>query len=200
MNEQELAGRTNARLNSGLARQRADELTARLQKRMAELDEERRISPFRPWCLGPRWSCRRALSRSFAARRHCRRRLRPNESAEQFAVRSVMKRSGGWGSSRDVSAAKLGYDVESSIPGTGRLRFIEVKGRVAGSGTVTVTKNEILTALNKPEDFILAIVEIDGDSATPRYIRQPFEREPDFGVTSVNYDLREMLERAEEPS
>src|SRR2546422_4375402 len=29
--------------------------------------------------------------------------------------------------------------------------------------SVTVTRNEILTALNKPDDFFLAIVEVDGD-------------------------------------
>ena len=63
---------------------------------------------------------------------------------------------------KDVSDEKRGYDLESSIPGTGRLRFIEVKGRAAGAKTVTVTKNEILTALNKPDEFILAIVEYDG--------------------------------------
>jgi hypothetical protein len=27
-------------------------------------------------------------------------------------------------------------------------------------------------------------------------MRQPFQREPDFGVTSVNYDFRELLDRA----
>ena len=42
------------------------------------------------------------------------------------------------------------------------LRMIEVKGRRKGATTVTVSKNEILTALNKPEEFILAIVEVDG--------------------------------------
>ena len=52
LKEQELAGRTNARLNSGLARQRADELTARLQKRMAELEQERKVSPLPPVVLG----------------------------------------------------------------------------------------------------------------------------------------------------
>jgi hypothetical protein len=45
------------------------------------------------------------------------------------------------------------------VPGTGKLRFIEVKGRVAGADTITVTRNEILYSLNKPDDFILAIVE-----------------------------------------
>ena len=44
----------------------------------------------------------------------------------------------------DREFEKLGYDIESRVPGTGRLRFIEVKGRVTGADTVTVTKNEIL--------------------------------------------------------
>jgi hypothetical protein len=100
----------------------------------------------------------------------------------------------------DREHEKLGYDVESAVPGTGKLRFIEVKGRVAGADTVTVTRNEILTSLNKPEDFILALVEfLDGDRHRVRYLRQAFGREPDFGVTSVNYDFAELLARAEAP-
>jgi hypothetical protein len=100
----------------------------------------------------------------------------------------------------DREFEKLGYDVESRVPGTGKLRFIEVKGRVTGAATITVTRNEILYSLNKPHDFILAIVEFTGDdSHQAHYIRQPFGREPDFGVTSVNYDFAELLARAEEP-
>jgi hypothetical protein len=101
---------------------------------------------------------------------------------------------------KDVSAEKRGYDLESSIACTGRLRFIEVKGRAAGAKTVTVTKNEILTALNKPDEFILAIVEHDGDASRVYYVRNPFQREPDFAVTSVNYELDDLLRRAEEPA
>jgi hypothetical protein len=65
----------------------------------------------------------------------------------------------------DREFEKLGYDIESRIPGTGRMRFIEVKGRVSGAPTITVTRNEILYSLNKPEDFILAIVEFLEDHA-----------------------------------
>lgn len=101
---------------------------------------------------------------------------------------------------RDVGALKVGYDVESRVPETGLLRFIEVKGRVAGADTVTVTKNEILTGLNKPDQFILAIVEVDGEAREPCYVRQPFTNQPDFGVTSVNYKLRELLAKSTEPS
>jgi len=100
----------------------------------------------------------------------------------------------------DRETEKLGYDVESRVPGTGRLRFIEVKGRVAGAATITVTKNEILYSLNKPDDFILAMVEFgDGNVHRVRYLHHPFRREPDFGVTSVNYDFAELLDRSEAP-
>ncbi len=94
---------------------------------------------------------------------------------------------------RDVSADKCGYDIESSIPGTGKLRFIEVKGRVVGAETVTVTRNEVLTALNKPDDFILAIVLVGGEMTSTHYVSRPFHHEPDFGATSVNYDLTRLI-------
>jgi hypothetical protein len=101
----------------------------------------------------------------------------------------------------DREFEKLGYDIESRVAGTGRLRFIEVKGRITGAETVTVTKNEILYSLNKPDDFILALVEfLDGDAHRVHYLRHPFQREPDFGVTSVNYDFAELLARAGDPA
>ena len=101
----------------------------------------------------------------------------------------------------DREFEKLGYDIESRVPDTGKLRFIEVKGRVSGAATIIVTRNEILYSLNKPEDFILGIVEfVDGIDHRVHYVRQPFQREPDFGVTSVNYDFTELLARAGKPS
>ena len=100
----------------------------------------------------------------------------------------------------DREFEKLGYDIESRDPRTSRLRFLEVKGRISGAATITVTKNEILYSLNKPEDFILAIVEfLSGDAHRVHYVRRPFQREPDFGVTSVNYDFAELLVKAETP-
>ena len=64
-----------------------------------------------------------------------------------------------------------------------------------------LTRNEILYSLNKPDDFVLAIVEFtDGDSHKVHYVRQPFKKEPDFGVTSVNYSFAELLGQGGEPS
>jgi len=90
--------------------------------------------------------------------------------------------------------------VELRIPGTGKLRFIEAKGRVNSPGSVTVPKNEILTGQNKPDGFILAIGVIDGDNVELRFLRWPFQREPDFGATSVNNELSALLAVAEEPA
>jgi hypothetical protein len=100
-----------------------------------------------------------------------------------------------------ASAQKLDYDVRSAIPNTGRLRFIEVKGRVSGAATITVTRNENLYSLNKPDDFILAIVEFLDDGAHEvHYVRQPFQRAPDFVAASVNYAFAELLTRAQSPA
>jgi hypothetical protein len=63
-----------------------------------------------------------------------------------------------------------------------------------------VTKNEILYSLNKPEDFILALVAFGANgSHEVHYLRRPFQREPDFGVTSVNYNFVDLLARSEPP-
>jgi hypothetical protein len=100
----------------------------------------------------------------------------------------------------DREFEKLGYDIESKDPKTGKLRFIEVKGRASGEQTLTVSRNEILYSLNTPDDFILGMVEfIDGDSHRVHYLHRPFHREPDFHVTSVNYSFPELLARAEAP-
>lgn len=199
---QELAGRVNARINSGKARQRADELEVRLQKRLEELEQERRLSPLPPVVMGGALIVPAGLLSRLKGGPEAEPDTFARETAriEKIAMDAIMELERQLGyEPRDVSALKCGYDIESRIPNQGCLRFIEVKGRVTGAKTVTITKNEILTALNKPHDFILAIVEVDGDKSVPRYVRRPFKREPDFGVTSVNYDLGELLAKAEEP-
>lgn len=59
--------------------------------------------------------------------------------------------------SRDVSADNAGYDIDPVIPEAKRnggycLSFIEGKGIRKSSNIVTVTRNEILIALSKPEE------------------------------------------------
>jgi hypothetical protein len=199
---QEQAGKAGARLNSQEARRRADELQSRLERRLTELDREAQVSALPPVVLGgvvvvPMGLLARVMGRT-APTAAAPVDTQASAARARAIVMEIERRLGYEPVDREFE--KLGYDIESRVPGTGRLRFIEVKGRVAGSDTVTVTKNEILYSLNKPHDFILALVEFQGDDQhRVLYVRQPFQREPDFGVTSVNYDFAELLARAGEP-
>lgn len=66
--------------------------------------------------------------------------------------------------------------------------------------SATFFDGEIVFSLNQPDDFIPAMVRFNGDgSHEVRNLRRPFRQEPDFGVTSVNYDLEELLRRADAP-
>jgi hypothetical protein len=201
LKEQELAGKKLARLNSGIARQRADDLMGRLKKRTEELEQERKLSPLPPVVLGGALVVPIGLLKKLSGQETATPLFaRETERSEKLAMDAVMEAESQLGNEpRDVSAQKLGYDIESSVPGTGRLRFIEVKGRVAEAETVTITKNEILTAFNKPDDFILAIGVVNGEDVDLRYVRHPFQREPDFGVTSVNYNLTDLFDRGGTP-
>ncbi len=199
---QEEAGKPNARLNSQEARRRADELAARLRRRMEHLDLEAKVSALPPVVLGgfvvvPVGLLAR-MSGEVSA--HV---TRPNTQAVAARARAiVMEIERCLGYERvDREADHLGYDIESRDPRTGRLRFIEVKGRTADADVITVTRNEIMTALDKPDDYILAVVEfLDGGGHRVHYIRRPFRREPDLGVTSVDYRLHTLLQYAEQPA
>ena len=199
---QEQAGRPNAKLNSGEARKRADLLQGRLEKRLEELKLEAQIAPLPPVVLGGLLVVPIGLIQAMTGQTTTAPTAPIDTQVSAARARAiVMDIERGLGfDPTDREFEKLGYDIESRVPGTGKLRFIEVKGRVAGAPTITVTRNEILYSLNKPDDFILAIVEFTGDDThRPHYLRQPFQREPDFGVTSVNYDFTELLARAQAP-
>jgi hypothetical protein len=70
---------------------------------------------------------------------------------------------------------------------------------VKGASTVTITRNEMLYAFNQGDKFVLAIVLVDEDDTGegPYYIRNPFQSEPGWGVASINFNLGDLLVRAE---
>lgn len=200
---QEQAGKPNARLNSLEARRRADDLQGRLEKRMEQLELEGQISALPPVILGGLVVVPIGLINLMTGRATTAPGISAATQASAARARQIIMdietKLGFQPVDREYE--KLGYDIESKDPKTGKLRFLEVKGRISGADTITVTKNEILYSLNKPDDFILAIVEfVESDSHRAHYVRQPFQREPDFGVTSVNYDFGELLAKAAIPS
>ncbi len=101
---------------------------------------------------------------------------------------------------RDVSDPNLGYDVESAVPDSGPLRFLKVKDLVPGGTTVTLTRSALVTSLNKPEQFILALAILDPHNDTVRYTRLPFAWAPDGPTDSVHVNMAAFLPLAYDPA
>ena len=198
LREKESMGKRNAKLNADKAAARAEELTLRLQKRLSEIAMERKVSAMPPMVVGgavvvPKGWFHQNTNDPAGVDEKSRTEI------ERIAMQTVtaIERDMGY-EPKDVSMEKCGYDIESFVPEGLRenencLRFIEVKGRRADADTVTISKNEILTALNKPEEFILAIVLVDGEKTKTCYIQHPFASSPDFGAVSVTYKISELL-------
>lgn len=200
LKEKEAAGKPNAKLNSINAQRRADDLQARMQRRLHELELEKQVSPCSPVIMGGALIIPLGLLNRLMGRPNTGALFGVDRAAiETAAMNAVMQREAACGfAPKDVSQQNVGYDIESVIPQSQRhggpcLRFIEVKGRRTGSTTVTVTRNEILTALNKPDEFILAIVEVDGTRTRMIYLRNPFRSPPDLGACSVNYEITDLI-------
>jgi superfamily II DNA or RNA helicase len=194
---QEESGRANAKLNSNEARKRADELQTRMQKRIQELDEESKISSKPPVVIGgvlviPVSMLNSQLKEDYKSQGFASPEEKAAvEKAGMQAVFAVEKELNN--SAKDRSKEKIGYDIESLCSQTGNLRFIEVKGRRKDATTVTITKNEIIYGLNLPEQFILALAFVDGKRVEVHYVQNAFRFEPDFGVTSINFNVKDLL-------
>jgi hypothetical protein len=122
---------------------------------------------------------------------------------EGLAMKAVMDAEMALGNKPlDVSAQKVGYDIQSLDPKAGHLRFIEVKGRIDGADTVMITRQEVITSLHEPEKFILAIVQVDnGFAREPRYLRGALDtREPPFDQNAIQFNIKRLLDRAEAPA
>jgi superfamily II DNA or RNA helicase len=200
--QDDIAADKDARLTLENVRRTIDDLAARLASREKELQAMRHVVSATPVILGGALVIPAGLLRQRKGQPGWTADAEARARVERIAMQAVMDAERSLGHTvLDVSAAKCGWDI-TSIPqaADGRLlpaRHIEVKGRARGQTTLTVTRNEILCALNQADKFILAIVIVDGDRYEgPFYVRQPFTSEPDWAVTSINLDLDALLARA----
>ncbi|WP_066335888.1 helicase-related protein [Azohydromonas lata] len=201
LQEDRAAGK-DVRLNLDNVQRTIDDLTARRVSREKELMSMRHVVSATPVIVGGALVIpvgllmQRRGESGWTADAVARARI------ERIAMDAVMAAERAMGHEViDVSAEKCGWDITSIPPSQDRklaeARHIEVKGRIKGSSTVTITRNEVLYGLNQQDKFLLAIVVVDGNQAeAPCYVRKPFTQEPDWGVTSINFDLQQLLERA----
>ena len=209
LKEEERAGK-RTRTNWQSAERRAEELAERMRRRLESLEMERFISAQPPRVRGGMVVIPKGLLESRAVAKETP--VSPPSSHSQdpdarreieiAAMEAVMKKERSMGNQPvDVSAEKRGYDIVSFDPAAEHNRFIEVKGRAMGANTVMITRNEIMTSLNEPKKFILAIVKVDeGVSGEPHYIRGPLDTrgDPPFEQSAVQFKIDRLLERAED--
>ena len=198
----DIAAGKDVRLTLENVRRTIDDLTARRESREKELQAMRHVISAPPGVIGGALVIPAGLllqrqgQPGWSADAEARSRI------ERIAMQAVTEAEMALGHRvTDVSAEKCGWDITSQPPAIdGKLppsRHIEVKGRAKGQTTITVTRNEILYGLNQQEQFILAIVLVEGDTHEgPYYVRKPFTQEPDWAVSSINLDLGSLLEAA----
>lgn len=207
LKEEERTGK-KTRTNWQNAERRAEELAERMRRRLGLLEMERFISAQPPRVRGGMVVVPKSLLGSRGAveevpaippahsQDHAIRR-----EIEIAAMDAVMEKERSLGNEPvDVSSEKRGYDIVSFDPAAEHNRFIEVKGRARGAETVMITRNEIVTSLNEPEKYILAIVEVaNGVCGDPRYVRGALDTrgDPPFEQSAVQFKLDRLLERAE---
>jgi len=201
----------DVRLNLDNIQRTINDLNGRLENRKKELQSMRHVTNGTPVVLGG------ALVVPIGLLRQLRGETTPDSDIamfatdaaarsriEQLAMNAVRRAEEARGCRVvDVSAHKCGWDITSYLPAVdGKLsesRHIEVKGRVQGATTVTVTRNEIFESWNQGAKYHLAIVLVgENDSIDgPHYVSHPFKEEPGWGISSVNYDLRALLQKAQ---
>ena len=188
------------------ARRMVTDLEGRLESRKKQLQSQRHLVNGSPIVLGAAlvipaglMAAHNATTTSpttYTADAAARSRI---EKLAMNAVRQI-EEARGW-RIQDVSAEKCGWDLTSYPPEglKAQPKHIEVKGRVQGADTITVTRNEICYGANQADKFILAVVSIGENDAIdgPYYLRNPFDREPQWGVSTMQMQISEILKRAE---
>ena len=207
LKEDQEAGK-DVRLNVENARRTVADLEGRLENRRKQLQSMRHIVNGTPIVLGGALVIPSGLMRTVRGDDD----TAPNVSVdpiarsriERIAMEAVRNIEESLGCHvLDVSKDKCGWDLTSHPPAIDdrqpEPRHIEVKGRVKGAATVTITRNEMLYAFNQGDKFVLAIVLVSEDDSVegPYYIRRPFDREPPWGTCSINFHFHDLLERGE---
>ena len=197
----EATGKGNARLSSQMAARRAEELLLRKQRRLAEIEREKNISSVPPRIVSGSLVIPVGLIAYLTGKplpgQFSRGDKKEIETAAMNAVMEIERKLGY--DPEDVSKTPCHYDILSRIPqekriGGKSLRFIEVKGRRAGADTVTVTKNEFRIGLNKAEDYILALCDVDGDTVHTTYLENPFRSN---NYLSLNFNIKDLTQNAQ---
>ncbi|WBM79844.1 DEAD/DEAH box helicase [Cryobacterium breve] len=185
-------------------RRKADELDRRLRSRLASIDQQLRMAS-----LPPRISAialvlpADPVDKEGDAPLHARN----TKAVERRGVDAVLEAERALGRVPiEQPFNNPGFDVLSHCTGGPSLR-IEVKARIDGADTFSITRTEVLTALNAAPDHRLALVRVSLDGTASdeiRYIEDAFAGAEalglsDFGVEALTLSWSAMWSRGRAP-
>lgn len=202
--QQELVGKTPA-LNSGRARARADELEARRDRRLRELDQEENLQSSLPTIVGAALIIPQGLLDQMAGIEPVLAAQPNTEETDRRAVAAVVEAEQALGRVPEVMAHNNpGFDIESIDPETGTHYFIEVKGHLPQTTEIKVSAQQVQKAKSNPERWRLAVVSVpteqDRDPSV-RYLIDPFRNTYlHFAQTHVPLNVSALLQEAGDPS
>ncbi|WP_370894001.1 helicase-related protein [Janibacter sp. GXQ6167] len=195
-------GGTVGRLRAETALIRARQLDERLSHRLEQLDEATNLVAVPAVIRGAALVIPSALlvtdpepeAQTFA---------RQTEEVERRAVDAVLAAERALGREPvEMPRNNPGYDIQSTDR-NGFVHYIEVKGRIEGSDTFTITTNEITFAQTQGERHRLALVEVSTNGAAHdllRYVSDAFTHlEPSATTRSYNEVWRDYWKRGGPP-
>lgn len=193
------------RYSADTLRRRAEDLEQRRESRLALIDRQLAMAP-----VTPRITAIALVMPAQAASDvpgHVSADAAARAAVERRGVDAVLAAERALGRNPEEQAHNNpGFDVLSRPAEGGGIR-IEVKARIEGSDTFTITRTEVLTALNAAPDHRLALVRVSTHGAQHdevRYIGNAFEGvEPtwltDFDVVSQNLSWNDWWSRGTAP-
>lgn len=194
----EVAAGRSVRMTPERARRWADELEVRLERRLAQLDDEAHLAARPPRVLTAALVLPAGLLPAASAP--------PVDTTvtERRAVDAVLAAERALGRvPREMPHNNPGYDIESLTP-AGHLLFVEVKGRVSGAADFFVTYTEVLRGKTAAPHYRLALVSVDpSDPARDqvRYVDDPFATTElgGFAATGIRGDWAATWARGSPP-
>ncbi len=185
--------------------QKAAEIEARLQARLALLDRQERMSAKAPRVVTaalvlPLSALEEAEETEETAPLHAVE----TKEVERRGVDLVLATEPSLGREpKEQPFNNPGFDVLSHVPGGDPIR-IEVKARIAGSKDFFITHNEVMTAMNAAPRYRLAMVRVDPrgpEHDEVRYLEEPFAgyAAGGFEATGIRGDWEKMWAKGKKP-
>ncbi len=202
LKQQELHGK-NPRQNSGRARQRADDLETRKQRRLRELAAEAELLNQPPNVVAAALVIPQGLIDELTG---VVDPMTPGDTTEsdRRAIAAVKKIEEALGRiPEEQHHSNPGFDILSLDPRSGTRYFIEVKGHKPSTKEIKVSAVQVRQAKQNPERFRLAVAEVPDDpdqEPSVHYFVRPFDEvEMHFAQTSVPMRVADLKPTAVEP-